>query len=204
MWEFCIQMTFKGLYKSLNSAIKKASGSYVGVLHSDDIFFNKSTIKQIAKKFQNKKINIVYTNIKIVRKKNLKKTVRNWVSNTKFYKNKILTSKDYLDILKDGWMPPHTGFFVRKKIFDKFRYNTDYSISSDYDFMVKVIKNFDGIYYLPVTSTLMRTGGKSSKFFNLFKKMREDIKIIKKNKIGGYTTLFKKNFSKLNQFFISN
>ena len=191
----------RGIYKSLNSAIKKVSGSYVGILHSDDVLVGKNTIKLIADKFKNPKINIIYTNIKIVKKKNLKKVLRNWISNKKSYKNKILNSTDYIKIIKNGWMPPHTGFFIRKKILDRYRYNTKYLISSDYDFMLKVLKNFNGIYYLPITSTLMRVGGKSSKISNLLRKMQEDLRIIKENKIGGYTTLLKKNLSKIKQFF---
>lgn len=191
----------RGIYKSLNSAIKKVSGSYVGVLHSDDVLVGNNTIKLIADKFKNPKINIIYTNIKIVRKKNLKSVIRNWVANKKSYKNKILNSKDYIKIIKNGWMPPHTGLFIRKKILNRYRYNTKYLISSDYDFMLKVFRNFNGIYYLPITSTLMRAGGKSSKILNLLRKMQEDLKIIKENKIGGYKTLLKKNLNKIKQFF---
>jgi glycosyltransferase len=191
----------RGLYKNLNKATSLSTGEYIGVLHSDDLFYDKHVIQKIAKKFENKNINIIYTNIKIVNKNNIKNIKRNWISNIKSFKNKTKSNLDYLDILKKGWMPPHTGFFIRKKIFDKIKYNTKYSISSDYDFMIRVITKFDGIYYLPITSTLMRTGGKSSRLSSILLKLKEDFYIIKKNNLGGYIVLMNKIFSKLNQFY---
>jgi glycosyltransferase len=190
-----------GLYKSLNEAIKISSGEYIGILHSDDIFFKKSIVTNIAKKFQDEKINIIYTNVKIVNKNNIKNIKRNWVSNKKIFENKVFNRTEYTSLLKEGWMPPHTGFFIRKKIFKKIKYNIKYFISADYDFMIKVINKFDGIYYLPLTSTLMRNGGISSKFSSAFLKLKEDLEIIKKNKIGNFFTLLKKKISKINQFY---
>ena len=191
----------RGLYKNLNEAINLTTGEYIGLLHSDDLFYDENVIQKIAKKFEDKNINIIYTNIKIVNKYNIKKIKRNWISNTKNFQNKTKDSKDYIDILKQGWMPPHTGFFIRRKIFDKIKYNTKYLISSDYDFMIRAITMFDGIHYLPITSTLMRTGGKSSKLSSIFLKLKEDFYIIKKNNLGGYIVLINKIFSKLNQFY---
>ena len=47
----------------------------------------------------------------------------------------------------------------------------------------------------------MRMGGMSNNSIkNILKKSIEDFKIIKKNKIGGFLTLFNKNFSKISQF----
>ena len=57
-----------GIYKNLNKAAFLASGEIIGVLHSDDIFFNKNIIKKISKKFENNKINIIYTDIMMVKK----------------------------------------------------------------------------------------------------------------------------------------
>ena len=47
----------------------------------------------------------------------------------------------------------------------------------------------------------MRIGGKSNRSLKgIVKKTLEDFLIIKKNKAGGFLTLFYKNFSKLKQF----
>ena len=51
------------------------------------------------------------------------------------------------------------------------------------------------------TIVKMRIGGKSNRsIINIINKSIEDFKIIKKNKIGGFVTLFNKNYSKLSQF----
>jgi glycosyltransferase len=106
--------------------------------------------------------------------------------------------------IKKGWMPPHPTVFVKKKIFEKVgNYNTDYRISSDYDFLIRAVTNKEiKKQYLNQTLIKMRIGGTSNKSIsNLLKKTFEDYKIIKKNKIGGFFTLFNKNYSKIKQFY---
>ena len=190
----------KGIYKNLNYAMKLATGNIIIVLHSDDIFYDKNVIKKIVKEFESKQLDILYTDIEIVKKNDISFIIRNWISNSKIYHNKIMNGENYKDLMKNGWMPPHTGFFFKKK-FKFMSYNTTYSIASDYDFMIKLINKSKKILYLPIKSTRMRIGGESSKLFKLFKKSKEDLEIIKKNKLGSYLTLFKKILRKSNQFF---
>ena len=101
-------------------------------------------------------------------------------------------------------MPPHPTVFVKKKIFEKIgNYNTDYRISSDYDFLIRALTNKEiKKQYIKKTLIKMRIGGASNKsILNLFKKTFEDYKIIKKNKIGGFLTLLNKNFLKIRQLY---
>ena len=94
--------------------------------------------------------------------------------------------------------------FSKKNVFNKIGYyNTNFKISSDYDFLIRVFKNNDiKKKYVKKTLVKMRIGGKSnSSIKNIINKSLEDLSIIKKNKIGGFLTLFNKNFSKINQFF---
>ena len=101
-------------------------------------------------------------------------------------------------------MPPHPTVFIRKKIFRTFGfYNTKYQISSDYDFLLRVLSSQNiKKKYIKKTLIKMRIGGKSNRSLKgIVKKTLEDFLIIKKNKAGGFLTLFYKNFSKLEQFF---
>ena len=41
----------KGLYDAINKGIKKATGDYVGIINSDDVFYNNQTIEKIADYF---------------------------------------------------------------------------------------------------------------------------------------------------------
>ena len=100
-------------------------------------------------------------------------------------------------------MAPHPGLYVKKNLINKIGFfNNTYKVSFDYDFIIRLLK-YKKIkaFYLPIVSVKMLTGGNSNKIKNIICKMKEDFKIIKRHKIGGYKTLFLKNISKLNQFF---
>jgi hypothetical protein len=61
----------------------------------------------------------------------------------------------------------------------KFKYNTQYSISSDLDLILKLIKKKITYKHLNFFSVIMETGGMSSFRGNFFKKLNEDLKIHK-------------------------
>ena len=99
-------------------------------------------------------------------------------------------------------MPPHPGFICSRHVYEKFKFNTKYSISSDYDFMIRVLKSrlYD-IQYINIDIMAMTTGGVSNKISNWPKKMKEASSIIISNKLIPLLTLIFKNISKLHQFF---
>jgi glycosyltransferase len=192
----------KGMYFALNQALKVANGDVIGILHSDDIFYNNNVIKNVLNKFSKTKADIIYGDIQYINKNN--HVIRKWLSNNKFFKNKIFKSKNYNDLINFGWMPPHTGLFFKSKIMNnRTYYNTKYKISSDYDFIIRMFKNSKfRIFYYPIFITKMKIGGISnSSIKNIIKKSKEDYDIIKKNKVGGIKTLLLKNFQKIKQFF---
>ena len=99
---------------------------------------------------------------------------------------------------------PHTSLFIKKEHLKKIgKYNENYSISSDYDFIIRIFKSrHSKICYIPKVIVKMKLGGISNKSLkNLIIKSLEDLIIIKKNKIGGLLTVFLKIFSKIKQFF---
>jgi len=182
-----------GIYFAINKGIKKSSGSIIGILHSDDFYINKKVISDVVKIFKTSKVDLVYGDLEYIGKEFPFKKIRKWEAG-EFNK----------DSLKKGWMPPHPTVFLKKNVFNKIGYyNTNFKISSDYDFLIRVFKNNDiKKKYVKKTLVKMRIGGKSnSSIKNIINKSLEDLSIIKKNKIGGFLTLFNKNFSKINQFF---
>lgn len=185
-----------GFYDALNKGIKYSTGNIVGILHSDDFYNDNNILKVVADTFKRTKADLVYGDLTYVKKNYPFKLIRYWRAG-KFNREKLF----------NGWMPPHPTVFVKKKIFDKIGfYKTDYKISADYDFLVRIFncKNIN-LVYIPKVLINMRIGGISNRSFkNLIIKSFEDYQIIKKNKIGGLFTLFNKNFSKLRQFFNIN
>ena len=182
----------KGIYHALNKGINLSTGEIICFLNSDDFYFDKNTISKVINCFKIFNADVVYGNLNYISKDN-SKILRKW------------KSKDFsYYLLKKGWMPPHPSTFVKKKIIGKTPYfNTNYRISSDYDFLVKLFRN-DLLKkkYLDETIVNMRVGGISNNNINnIIRKTGEDYQIIKQNNLGGFFTLFLKNLQKIPQFF---
>ena len=100
-------------------------------------------------------------------------------------------------------MPPHTTVFFKKDLLEKIGYyDESFRISSDYDFIIRLFKKDNlKIFYLDKFTVKMRSGGISNKSIkNIFVKMSEDIKIMKKFKLNSIKAILIKNLSKIKQF----
>ena len=76
-----------------------------------------------------------------------------------------------------------------------------YKISSDYDYIIRLFSlNKIKIIYTNQYIVSMNHGGTSTRISNYLKKATEDYMIIKKNRLGGLSVLFK-DFFKFQQFF---
>ena len=173
------------IYASMNFGISKSSGKVVGILHSDDVFFNFNVLSNVVKNFKKKNIDLIYGDILYCKKNDLTAYSRSW-SNIK------LTKKYDL--------PPHTGLFIKKKILDKNKYNTNFLISSDTDLLLRIINKRIKIYYLKKYICIMRMGGLSTNLNFLIRKIKEDLKIYYKNRLT-IINYIQKIISKSNQFF---
>ncbi len=182
-----------GIYDGFNRGISLASGDIIGFLHADDLYENHDVVKKIDTVFKNEQADAIYGDLVYVYKENINKVLRYWIS------EQFSSSK-----LKKGWMPPHPTFYVKRELYEKFgTFNKSFKIAADYDFMLKVLTcQKCKIIYIPEVLYRMRTGGASNRSLqNIFQKWEEDLKVIKRHKIGGLNTLFMKNFSKIPQFF---
>ena len=175
----------------LNLALKYCTGDYIGILHSDDFFNNQNTINEIVNFLLKNESDVLYGNIKFCSKLDTNKVTRIWKSN-----NFNRAS------LKFGWMPPHTSIFARKKVLENNLYSEKYLISGDYDFILRIFLNTNyKISFFNQYLTTMRTGGDSTNFRSLFKKLKEDLIISKKFFKHFVLCITLKILRKLNQFF---
>src|ERR1035437_4040235 len=62
-----------GLYDALNKGIRKATGDIIGILHSDDLYYETDTIQKIVETFINSDADIVYAHGLYVEQKNIEK-----------------------------------------------------------------------------------------------------------------------------------
>ena len=175
-----VSETDHGIYDAMNKGISISTGDIIGILNSDDFFYNNNTISNIATAFEiNKHVDLVYGDVVFVNPADTNKTVR-------FYSSKNF--KPYK--LRFGWMPPHPASFITRSSYEKIgRYSLEYRISSDYEFFVRMLLVYK-LNYVRINKTIvkMRTGGistsglKNSLLLNI-----EIVNACKKN--GIYTNL---------------
>ncbi len=188
----------KGLYDALNKGIKLATGDVIGMLHSDDVYSNKEVISKIARIFSgNEKVEGVYADLVFVDRIETGKILRTWVA-----------GEYEAEAFKNGWMPPHPTFFVRKSVYDRYGgFNLGLKLSADYELMLRFIhKHKIKIEYLPETIVNMRMGGISNTSFFVKLKANLEDKLawrINNLKPGAFTT-FRKPLKKLKQYFSKN
>ena len=157
----------KNFYDGLNFAISKTKGDYISILNSGDIYFSKSILKNINKNIlKNKNFKFYFSNLIYFNKK--KKVNRIW--------DNVILSHSLLDAFKI----PHPTIFLRREIARKFKYNDNFKIAADLDFIFRLIKNNINYKYLNFFTVAMETGGMSTGYDNIVIKLKEDLKIIKK------------------------
>jgi glycosyltransferase len=178
---------FNNKWDCLNLGAKLATGDVIGILHADDIFYNKNTLSYVAKNFSDE-YEFIYGNVLFCEKNNILKIRREWIS------EKIDINK-----LKYGWMAPHPSFFVRKNILLKNKYVNNYNISGDYHFMLGLFHKKYKYKFINHFFCIMRLGGGSTKIKNFLEKISEDIKIAKFFFTSYYICVFLKIFRKIFQ-----
>ena len=96
-------------------------------------------------------------------------------------------------MLQWGYMPPHPGIFIRRECFEKWGgYVPDrkeYRIAADYELLIRFFRvHRMKARYMPVCTTVMRTGGVSTRDVEARKKLNEEI--VKANRVNGYFCCF--------------
>ena len=142
-----------GIYDAMNKGLKMATGEVVGIINSDDFYFDNQTISSVANAFKDERVDAVFGDLIVVDPTNLKKVVRTYSS-----------KKWYPDKFARGFMPAHPTFFVRRKYYEQFGlFKTDYKIAADYEMLIRMLYVHKLRYqYLPMTMVVMRKGGVSS------------------------------------------
>ena len=183
----------QGIYDAMNKGIEMATGQVVGFLHSSDVYAHPRVIEEVARVFEKSNASSVYGDLQYVDKENLNKVIRNWKSSP--YRH---------GKFRQGWMPPHPTFFVRKEIYEKYGYfNTDFRIAGDYELMLRFLERYRiSAAYIPEVLVKMRWGGMSNGGIkNILIKSYEDYRAWGMNDLnGGVHTILFKNLSKIPQF----
>jgi glycosyltransferase involved in cell wall biosynthesis len=144
----------KGIYDAMNKAIQLATGDVVGILNSDDFYYDSTILSSVLEVFKTQSVDAVFGDLIFVDAKNPSKVVRK-------YSSKAWTPKKFAY----GFMPAHPTFFVKRSLYNEIGlFNTKYPIGSDYELLIRFLYTHKIKYhYLDKVMVTMRTGGASTK-----------------------------------------
>jgi glycosyltransferase involved in cell wall biosynthesis len=189
----------KGMYDGLNKGIQMAKGEIIGMLNSDDFYTDEHVVSDMVQAMSSGPgYESGYADLYYVDSKNTNRIIRKWKSGK--YKRKKF---------KQGWMPPHPTFFLRKEAYEKYGgFNLDFRSAADYELMLRMLYKHElKAAYLPRYIVKMRVGGMSNaSLLNRLKANREDRKAWKVNGLrpGPFTLTFKPLRKVLQYFSVLN
>lgn len=142
-----------GIYDAMNKGIMKATGDVIGILNSDDFYFDRQVISKVVNTFESEEVDAVFGDLIVVDPENLERTVRTY-SSKKWHPGRFAK----------GYMPAHPTFFVKKEFYEKHGlFEIDYAIAADYEMLIRLLYTHKLTYkYLPIKMVKMRKGGVSS------------------------------------------
>ena len=173
-----------GIYDAINKGIAIASGEIVGILNSDDIFYNTKIITKIANTFRaNQNLDSVIGEI-------------NFINNNGKLHRHYTASKWNPRKFAWGMMPPHPSFYCKKLFFEKYGYyRTDFKIAADYELMMRfLLVNKLNYVYLPMVFVNMNLGGASTK--DIKSKLKINKEVLYACKLNNVKTNIFKIYSK--------
>ncbi len=141
-----------GIYDALNKGFSIASGGIIGIMHSDDTYYDESVLDRVALLFKNPKIDYVYGDINMI--DDFGVTKRYWKTG-KLKKGRISSNQI-----------PHPALFLSKKLVDKLipPFDDSYKIAADLkqQLIIANVLCAEGVY-LRAPLVKMRIGGASTK-----------------------------------------
>lgn len=170
-----------GLYDALNKGIRRSTGEVIGVLHSDDVYYNSSVIADVLEQFRDPKVDMVYGDA-VFKPTGARLTLSRKYSSERFSPG----------LLSMGYMPAHTTVFLRRSVFERYGlYKTDYKIAGDFEFLVRILTDGSICYrYLPQTLVQMSFGGLSRPSIGgIITHNKEILRALEENKVS--SSLFK-------------
>ncbi len=196
------------LYSARNLAIKKTRGEFISFIDSDDLWEKKKLQTQI-KFFKNLQVGVVYGNLFVKKKENVKK----------YYNEYLKVGNIYKDLIKRYNIGILT-VMIRKKILfkEKKLFNDNYNIIGDFDLFLRLSKkNYFQAVQQPVATYRIHEDNLSLKnrilevkeYKNWYKRNKQNLNHEEKNviqkKINTSEFLsykFEKSFLKTLCFFI--
>ncbi|WP_426092464.1 glycosyltransferase family 2 protein [Flavobacterium sp. DSR3-2] len=184
----------KGMYDAINKGFKMATGDVIGLMHSDDEFYDDDAISKIAASFkQDTKTEGVYGDGVYVSNDSEERLIRNRIGGA-FSLQKI----------KSGWLPLHPTVYLKRSVIDKYGfYNLDFKIASDTEFLLRYLYQYKiKIRYINAYIVKMRMGGMSTNASRSIEVLYEDYKIYRYHGLAAFRVVFQKKTIALKQYLV--
>jgi glycosyltransferase involved in cell wall biosynthesis len=181
-----------GMYDALNKGLKLATGHIVGLMHSDDEFYDTTTVSRIVDTFTNTpNTDAIYGNGLYISNDTKEKVVRNRIGGAYNFEK-----------LKMGWLPLHPTVYIKKSVMDKLGYyDLSFKIASDTEFLLRYLyKHKIRMTYLNEYIVKMRMGGLSTSYKRAFEVLYEDYRIYRYHHLSGIRTVFLKKIQAVAQY----
>jgi glycosyltransferase involved in cell wall biosynthesis len=137
-----------GIYHAMNKGIQLCTGQIVGIINAGD-WYEEWVVSAVVEVFSSKKADVVYGDLCLV---------------------DLLTGipqlvKPKLHLLRESMVYlGHPTVFIKSDLYARNRFNTDFSIAADYEFILGLYVAGCAFEYCDNSVTNMRTGGTSSSF----------------------------------------
>ena len=135
----------KGIYDAINKGICMATGDIVGCCF--DRYADEGVLMRMVEIMEKEGTDGVHGDLCYM---DGDRIVRKWHQGQ--------------GVIRSGWMPGHPTLYLKKEVYDRFGlYRTDYRISGDYEFMVRILYRKEvTLSYLPEILIYMSHGGTST------------------------------------------
>ena len=160
-----------GMYDAINKGLALATGDIVGLMHSDDEFYDTEAISKIVSAFlKSKDIEGVYGDGIYVSNDAEEKLIRNRIGGEYSLKK-----------IEKGWLPLHPTVYIKRALIEKYGdYNLQFKIASDTEFLLRYLYKYKiKMGYVNSYIVKMRMGGLSTTSSRALEVLKEDYKIYK-------------------------
>ena len=129
--DYWISETDNGIYDAMNKGILKSKGEIIGIVNADDIMYD-DTVDKIVFLFESQRdMMFTYGNLDLMNESSQVISTA-YSLGMEHFKYRIFRYMPFL----------HPTMFIKKGVYEKIGlYNTYYRVSSDYDFVLRMIEN---------------------------------------------------------------
>ena len=183
-----------GMYEAINKGIRVATGEIIGLLHSDDFFYDNGVIGRIVERMKRTHADFLYGDGLFVNPDDTNKVVRNWIGGGyRLWK------------VRHGWLPLHPTCYIRRDVMTRLGlYNESYKIAADSDLLVRYLLTGGlTVTYLNENVVRMRMGGLSTDSAKRKKMWEEDIRVYVSHGLWPTLTKLEKMAWKVPQFVLA-